>query len=109
MIKPVYFGKEDEILLNYVNELADFNFSDWVKKNIREKMGINNTVKADNNQMQISNKEDIKDIEMLIRRIIKEENMKITGEDKVHIDLGEKELNMEESDLEKIEICGWTL
>jgi len=104
MIKPVYFGKEDEVLLGYVNELKDFNFSNWVKKKIKEKMGINETEIEDSNKT---------DIEILIRRIIKEEvinngsNEKVTGEDKVEIEV--EVVKHKEPDIDKIEIGGWTL
>ena len=59
MIKPVYFGKNDKRLFDYVNEIDDFNFSDWVKEKIKERMGI---VESKNT----------KDVEILIRMILKE-------------------------------------
>lgn len=86
MIKPVYFSKKDEILIEHVNGMN--NFSEWVKKKIRDELGISIEVVAK------------VDIEMLIRKIIKEE--KITEDEKVDISIERK---IEET----IVSSGWTL
>ena len=87
MIKPVYFSKKDGILIEHVNGIS--NFSEWVKKKIRDELGINHTKVFGN-----------VDIEVLIRKIIKEE--KVTEDDeKVDISTEEK--------IEETVSSGWTL
>jgi len=87
MIKPVYFSKKDEILIEHVNGMN--NFSEWVKKKIRDELGISHTEVVGNI-----------DIEMLIRKIIKEE--KTTEDEKVDISIEEK--------IEDVIVSnGWTL
>lgn len=77
MIKPVYFGKSkgDKGLLDYVNGLNNFNFSDWVKEKIKEKMG--NPKTNDINNVNVNTKE----IETLIRMILKEDGFVDRGEE----------------------------
>ena len=96
MIKPVYFGKEeiDRKRFEYANTIS--NFSEWVKIKIDEDIGIVRSGTVDNKNS---------DIEMMIRKIIKEEIIygeKTIGDEKVDIDV-----EIEEKD--KIEIGGWTL
>ena len=104
MIKPVYFGKgkDDKVLLDYLNGLHDFNFSDWVKEKIKEKMGINQIEIVEINT---------REIEVLIRKIMKEERSEtITGDEKVNI---ETEIEVDAIDTietkEDINLNGWTL
>jgi len=104
MIKPVYFGKgkDDKVLLDYLNGLRDFNFSDWVKEKIKEKMGTNQI-----EIVGISTRE----IEVLIRKIMKEEKGEtITGDEKVNIET-EIEVDVVETieTKEDINLSGWIL
>jgi Asp-tRNA(Asn)/Glu-tRNA(Gln) amidotransferase B subunit len=97
MIKPVYFGKgkDDILLFDYINGLDNFNFSDWVKEKIKEKINGNESEMKDTNIK-------IKDIETLIRMILKEDKNNIEIEkDNVEDDVIETK--------ENISLDGWTL
>ena len=104
MIKPVYFGKKDGKLIEYVNKL---NFSEWVREKLREELTNHNIGIVENNSKDI----DSKDIEMLIRKIIKEEkeeNMISSGDEKIYIETEIETENVEDVE-EDIQINGWTL
>lgn len=100
MIKPVYFGKKDGILIEHISKI---NFSEWVRKKLREEIGVG-IVGSKRVEIDLDNE----NIEMLVRKIIKEEmicDVKATGDEKVNI-----ETEIEDIDVGNVEIIsGWTL
>ena len=112
MIKPVYFGKKDGKLIEYVDKI---NFSEWVREKLREELANHNIGIVENENNRIDRVDiDSKDIELLIRKIIKEEkeeNMISSGDEKVYIEteIEMKEIENVEDREEDIQISGWTL
>lgn len=105
MIKPVYFGKskEDKLLFDYANKMS--NFSDWARNKLREELGLNQTEIVGIDKTEINNKENIKDIEILVKRIVMEI---IRGEEKVEIEEEIKNVEIIEAEND-IKLGGWTL
>jgi hypothetical protein len=115
MIKPVYFGKskDDILLFNYINELDNFNFSDWVKDKIKEKMKDNQIEMV--GVIDTANTINTKNIEILIRKILKEEKIIDRGEesgggeragDKIDETISKNKIT---KTIEDVSVDGWVL